>query len=207
MLEQTRQPQTGEGMAEQWGYPGHLSAADEREWLMALALDGELSPEGEARLNELLAADAGADDLWQVWQAMDADLAQIAPMAPPAGFAERVSEQLVLQERRRHLRTGALFALAAFGLWGTLVAGLVAIGLFAWNNQVAWAGGLLGSLTYWVATLGHLTDTLLVSGRTLLTAPEAQVVLVCYVVGAVVVLGMWVGFLRRTLQSVPQENR
>jgi hypothetical protein len=207
MMKQTLYQQEVESVTGRWGYPGTLTDADEREWLMSLALDGELSPEAEARLNELMTADADADEQWQVWQALDAELTQRTHVPPPAGFAERVGEQLVLQERRRRLRTGTLFALAAFSLWGTMVAGLAAIGAFVWNNQVVWAGSALGSLTYWVATLGQLTDTLLTSVRTLFSAPEAQLVMGCYVLGAAVILLMWVSFLRRSLHSVPQENR
>ena len=57
-----------------------------------------------------------------------------------ADFLPRLDEQLVLQERRRHLRTGALFALAALGLWGSMVAGLVAVAAFVWDNQVVLGG-------------------------------------------------------------------
>ena len=207
MMKQTVNMQEGEGVAELWGYPGELAEADERDWLMSLALDGELSPEAEARLDDLLAADPGAGEQWQVWQAMDAELSNVAHVALSAGFAARLDEQLVLQERRRHLRTGVFFGLAAFGLWGSMVAGLAAMGAFVWNNQVAWTGGALRGLTYWAATLGHLTDTLVTSLRTLLTAPEAQLVLGCYVVGSLVILLMWVGFLRRSLHVAPLENR
>jgi len=195
-----------EGVGDLGWRHGRLSQADEQDWLMSLALDGELSLEDEERLNQLLIADPGVGAQWQVWQAMDGLLASAGRVAPSPDFAARLDEQLLLQERRRHLRTGAVFALAALGLWGSMVAGLVAVAAFVWDNQVAWAGGMVRNLTYWLATLGRLTETLMTSGQALLAVPEAQLVLGCYVVGALAILLTWVVFLRRSLHVVPQEN-
>jgi anti-sigma factor RsiW len=186
---------------------GKLSPADEQAWLMSLALDGELSPEEEARLNELLTADVDVCEQWQVWQAMDGLLACAGHVAPSADFVARLDEQLVLQERRRHLRTGAVFALAALELWGSMVAGLVTVAAFVWDNQVTWAGSMVRNLTYWLATLGRLAETLMTGGQSLLAVPQTQWMLGGYVVGALAILLTWVVFLRRSLHVVPQENR
>jgi hypothetical protein len=196
-----------EGVNGLWGYPGRLSAGEERDWLMSLALDGELTPQAEARLNALLAADSGADEQWQMWRALDGALAAADHVAPPADFAARLDEQLVLKERRRHLRTGALFALAAVGLWGSMVAGLIAITALVWNNQAVWAADALRNRTYWLAAFGHLAETLVAGVRTLLAAPQTQLMLACYAVGSAAVLLVWVMLLRRSLQSAPLENR
>ena len=186
---------------------GKLSPADERAWLMSLALDGELSPEEEQRLNELLTADVDACEQWQVWQAMDGLLAGAGHVEPSADFVARLDEQLVLQERRRHLRTGAVFALAALGLWGSMVAGLVAVAAFVWDNQVTWAASMVRNLTYWLATLGRLAETLMTGGQSLLATPQTQLMLGGYAVGALAILLTWVVFLRRSLHVAPQENR
>lgn len=194
--------QAQQGFIEQAGYqlPPEIDTGEELAWLMSLALDGELTPVEEARLQALLAADDGSAAVWQVWQTLDADLNTAPNMEPPADFGESFNARLARREQRRRLRTGVVFGLAAVGLWGSAVFGILVLGAFLWTNQVALMGDAVHQLALWWSACMHFGETLFETGGELIAAPQARYVAGGYLLMAVAILGAWIMYLRRSLR-------
>ena len=178
-------------------------AGDELAWLMSLALDDEIGAADEARLNALLIAEPGCDEQWQVWQAVDAELHAVPVVLPPVDFVAKFEQRLAIQERRRQLRTGAMFGVLAVFLWSSVLLSVVAVGVSVWANQGIWMGGAIGTVTDWGAALGQLWVGLATAATALLTAPETRILAGGYVALAFAILTGWFLALRRSLQLQP----
>lgn len=181
--------------------PEDIEAGEELAWLMSLALDGELTPEEEARMQELLAADAESAEMWQVWQALDADLSAAPVLEPPSTFGESFNLRLAQWERQQRLRTGVVFGLAAAALWGSALVGMVVLGAFVWSNQAVMMGGLVQQVALWWSAIVHFGETIVETGGELIASPQARLLAGGYVVMAAAILGAWIVCLRRSLRE------
>jgi anti-sigma factor RsiW len=182
-----------------------LDAAEELDWLMSLALDEALD-EGEAeRLEMLLRQEPAHFERWAAWQALDSDFHQMPSVLPAADFGAKFELRLELMERRRRLRTGIIFGLAAIALWGSALTGTVMLGALVWSNQGAWFTGMIHNFAYWWAALGQFGQVFVNTGESLWAAPQTRIVLLCYIAASVAILAGWTIFLRRSLQELPQE--
>jgi hypothetical protein len=180
-----------------------LDAAEELEWLMSLALDEALDERETARMELLLAQEPAHLERWVAWQAVDSALHQVPAVMPPIDFSAKFEQRLAISERRRRLRTGIIFGLAAVMLWGSALGGVVMLGVLLWANQSLWLGGLVHTIAYWWAAMGQFGQALVNSGEALWAAPQTRAVLVCYLVAAAGILVSWFVFLRRSLRVVP----
>lgn len=180
-----------------------MNQADEEAWLMSLALDDQLDEADAARLEALLLANAELSADWQVWQSVDEAFRRAPSVAPPVGFAAKFDTRLAQWERRRKLRVGVIFGLAALVLWGSAFAGVAALGAFFWTNQMIWLGSALHYIAFWWMSVQQIV-TLLVSGvDVLLDAPQTWVAFVCYLCLSIGILVSWFVWLRRSVQPVP----
>lgn len=187
-------------------HPGDHSEDDEVLWLMSLALDGELDEAAAARLDALLREDVTLADDWQRWQQIDAELAQARSLEPPRDFAEKLDMRLLQWERRRKLRMGIVFGVAAVALWVSALAGVIGLGAFFWSNQMAWMGGILHEVALWWVALRQVGVSLMGSIDVLLNAPQTWAILACYATLAVGVLTSWFSWLRRSAQLTVEGN-
>lgn len=181
--------------------------ADEQAWLMSLALDGELDEADAARLEELLANDSACFTDWQRWQALDDELRHMPCVLPPVDFAGRFDARLALWERRRKLRTGILFGLAALAIWVSALAGVIGLGVFFWSNQVEWMAGAVNQATLWWLLVTNAVETVLSGVQLFVETPQTWVVLVSYLGVTVAILSGWFTWLRRSLGVLPGEVR
>jgi hypothetical protein len=177
---------------------GTGGAPEEVESLMSLALDSQLS---EAEL-DLLLGQIEADDhwatAWQTWQEVDNLLQQAPSVAAPASFVANFERRLVQAERRQHLRVGALIVTAAVLLWGSALIAAVSLGAVVVTRQGAWLSDLIHTTAYWwagfVSGAGALRNLL----GTLVATPEALALGLGYAALSLMVLALWVRFLRRS---------
>lgn len=194
-----------------WGGPQNdarrLTQADEQGWLMSLALDGELDEAEAARLEELLAKDGDCQADWQRWLALDEELRRVPCVLPPPDFASRFDSRLALWERRRKLRMGVLFGLAALAIWTSALLGVIGLGVFFWANQVEWMTGAVNQMTLWWLVLTSAVETIVSGARLLLGSPQVWMVVVCYLALAAAILSGWFAWLRRSLRLLPSESR
>jgi hypothetical protein len=179
------------------------NAAEEFEWLMSLALDGELDTGEAARFEALLRREPANQERWLAWQALDNDFQQIPYVLPPLDFGEKLALRLELQERRRRLRTGIIFGLAAVLLWGSILAGVGMLGALVWSNQAVWLSGIVHNFAYWWAGTRQFGQALLDTVEALWSAPETRALLVCYVGASLAILVAWFWFLRRSTHELP----
>jgi anti-sigma factor RsiW len=178
-------------------------AAEELEWLMSLALDNALDKSEAARLDLLLAQEPEHVERWAAWQALDSKFEQMPAVLPPVDFGAKFEQRLAIWERRRRLRTGILFGLAAVALWGSALGGTVILGALMWTNQGAWSGTLVHNFAYWWSAMGQFGQALVDTGEALWAAPQARAIFVCYVMAAMGILTAWFVFLRRSMRTMP----
>jgi anti-sigma factor RsiW len=177
-----------------------MNQADEQAWLMSLALDGQLDDADAARLEALIEADADLAADWQVWQRLDEEFHRAPSYAPPVDFAAKFETRLAQWERRRKLRVGVIFGLAALALWISAFAGVFALGAFFWANQVVWLGNAIHYLAFWWASVRQVMTSLFSGMDVLLDAPQTWVAFLCYLCLSVGILASWFVWLRRSLQ-------
>jgi hypothetical protein len=122
---------------------------------------------------------------------------------PPVDFSANFAQRLAISERRRRLRTGIIFGLAAIILWGSALGGVGVLGALLWTNQSMWLGGLVHNIAYWWAAMGQFGQAFVNSGEALWAAPQTRAVFVCYLAMAVGILVSWFVYLRRSLRVVP----
>jgi anti-sigma factor RsiW len=180
-----------------------LNSSEELDWLMSLALDGELNADEAARLEALLRQEPGNAERWAAWQVLDSNLHQMPHALPPADFGEKFALRLEIQERRRRLRTGAIFGIAAVALWGSVLVGVGLLGAFMWANQADWLAGIVHNLAYWWVAMRQFGQALLNTVEALWSAPQTRALVVCYIVLSVAILAGWFAFLRRTTRELP----
>lgn len=177
-----------------------MNQADEQAWLMSLALDGQLDEADAARLEALLEADADLAADWHVWQKLDEEFRSVPAYAPPVDFAARFDTRLAQWERRRKLRVGVIFGLAALALWISAFAGVFALGAFFWANQVLWLGNVIHYVAFWWASVRQVMTSLFSGVDVLLDAPQTWVAFLCYLGLSVGILAGWFVWLQRSLQ-------
>ena len=180
-----------------------MDAADELDWLMSLALDDALDADEAARLDVLLDQAAVNMDRWEQWQMVDSDFQNMPSVLPPIDFVDNFAARLQIQERQRRLRTGVIFGVAAVALWGSVLTGLVLLGAMLWSNQGTWLAEMIHNTAYWWTGLGQLGEVWLRTVEALLAAPQARVMVACYVVAAVAILVGWFTFLQRSTREMP----
>lgn len=183
-----------------------VAAADELDWLMSQALDGELDAEGEARLEELLAQEAAGSERWATWQVCDAAFAKVPATLPPVDFAAGVERRIAIYERQRRLRNGVLFGAAAVTLWTGALAAMFLLGAFLWTNQGVFLGGLVHDLAAWWTAVRQVVLAFVQAGESLLATQETQRAIGIYLCTAALILAGWVMVLQRTLQAVPEHD-
>lgn len=177
------------------------SPEDDNRWLLSLALDGQLDEAEAAELERLLASDPALQAEWQTWQTLDEAFRHAPFVAPPVDFVANFETRLVQMERRKRLWAGTIIGLAALMLWGSGIAGLVALSALMVNRQGAWLNDVLHGLALWwlnlTTTIGVLWTTVLA----VLATPQAQAAVVSYGLAVALVLALWLGFLRRSIRS------
>jgi anti-sigma factor RsiW len=172
---------------------------------MAEALDGELSPDRQAALEDHLARCADCRAEWDRWQAVERLLREAPITPPPAGFAGRVLARLDWRRRVRRAALGGL-ALAA----GTAIVAFLAVAPAIWTLPDL-AGGLLALSRTGPVLLTHLADAagvllnslwLTVGALALPAAPMALCGLTVALVGGLVWLGLirWLQPVRVTVR-------
>lgn len=174
---------------------------EELEWLMSLALDGRLNEADAERLDVLLAAETDGLSVWQNWQTFDTALHSAPAYEPPMDFLAGVEQKVVQWERRRRLWAGMTIGAAALVLWGSALVGLVALGVFVFSNQAIWLSEMIHGITFaWVRfiNLVHFVWTALIGFA---ASPQALALGVCYALVASVMLGLWIGLLRKTTRT------
>jgi hypothetical protein len=181
-----------------------VDKADELDWLMSLALDGELDAADAARLDALLEAEATGEARWQAWQALDADLARVPAALPSAEFAPAVARRVAVYERQRRLRAGVLFGLVAVTLWTSALVVVVLLGAFFWANQGALLGGFVHNFAAWWTAVRQVGLGFLQAGESLLATEQTRMAVTLYLGCTALILAGWFVFLRRTLQIVPE---
>ncbi len=181
-----------------------VAEVDELDWLMSLALDGELDAAGEARLDELLAREALGTERWNAWQILDADIAKVPAVLPSPNFALSVERRIAIYERQRRLRAGVLFGMAAVTLWASALVAIILLGAFFWTNQSALLGGFVHNFAAWWTAVRQVGIAFLQGGESLLATEQTRTAVIMYVGCAAVILAGWFVFLRRTLQIVPE---
>ncbi len=180
-----------------------MDDVEEFEWLMSLALDNALAPDEAARFDRLLHQAAENEARWERWQALDNAFHEMPAVLPPVDFADKFALRLEIQERQRRLRTGVIFGLAAIALWGSALVGLVMLGALAWSNQGVWMADIIQNVATWWSAAGQFVQTLRRTAEALWSAPQARAVLAAYLVCAVLILGAWFAFLRRSTRELP----
>lgn len=198
----TKMPMTFEDYGNNNAMPS-LDASEELDWLMSLALDDALDAREAERFELLLREQPANLDRWVAWQTIDTDFQQMPCVMPSLDFCDKFAQRLEFRERQRRLRTGVIFGLAAVMLWGSALVGAVMLGALMWSNEGAWLGGVIANLSYWRAAVGQFGQALLNTGEALLSAPEARLVVACYIALAVAILAGWFIFLRRSLREMP----
>ncbi|MCC6453787.1 MAG: hypothetical protein IT328_02470 [Caldilineaceae bacterium] len=178
-------------------------STDELEWLMSLALDDALDAREAARLDLLLEQEPEHVERWAAWQALDSKFQQMPAVLPPVDFGAKFEQRLAIWERRRRLRTGIIFGLAAVILWGGALGGTIMLGALMWTNQGAWFGGLVHNFAYWWSALAQFGQALVNTGESLWATPQARAIFICYVMAAMGILTAWFVFLRRSMRTPP----
>lgn len=169
--------------------------------LLSLALDGQLDQAEAAELERLLATDPVLQAEWQTWQALDNAFRHAPFVTPPVDFVASVETRLVQMERRKRFWAGALIGLAALMLWGSGIAGLVALGALLVSRQGAWLNDVLYNLAIWWLNLTTTIGVLWTTALALLATPQAQAVAVSYGLTAGLVLTLWLVILRRSTRG------
>jgi anti-sigma factor RsiW len=186
-----------------WEMPPLPVRDDAEEWesLMSLALDDLLDDADAARLDALMASDAGWSAEWQHWQAMDAELRRAPFVEPPAGFLAGVETKLAQLENRRRLRSGIIVGLAAVLLWGSGLVGLLSLGAFVLANQAVWLNQLIHTLALGWVWLSGMAQLLWSGVINVAASPQAMALGVCYAMLAAVLLAGWIRLLRKTTRD------
>lgn len=183
------------------GAPFGGGELEELEWLMSLALDGRLDEVDSARLDVLLAAESGGLSVWQDWQAFDTALHRAPAYAPPVDFLAGVEQKVVQWERRRRLWAGVTIGAAALVLWGSALVGLATLGAFAFSNQAVWMSEMIHGIAFAWVRFTSLVHFVWIALMGLAATPQALALGVCYALAAAVMLGLWIGFLRKTTRT------
>ena len=180
-----------------------LHGADELDWLMSLALDDALDAGEAARLDALLAETPENIERWASWQAMDYTMHQVPSVLPPLDFGDKFSQRLQIQERQRRLKAGIIFGVAAVALWGSALAGMVALGVLLWSNQGALLADIVHNIAYMWTAAGQYWSVLLNTLETLWAVPQTRALFACYVVASIAILVGWFTLLRRSTRELP----
>jgi hypothetical protein len=178
-----------------------VSAAEEFDVLMSLALDDALTQEQEAEFARILSEDSELDHLWADWQAFDLAFRTAPSAEPPVDFVAGFEERLLKQERRRRLWFGASVGALAFVLWGTLVMGLAGAGAYVMFNQPGWLISSVRLVAQASVTVQSQVDMFVAALSTALAAPQVQGMAVAYVVFSGLALWFWAWFLRRSVNE------
>lgn len=180
-----------------------FDAAEELDWLMSLALDEALNDEEAERLEFLLRQAPENSDRWAAWQSFDQAFHEVPRVLPSVDFGEKFALRLEIQERRRRLRTGVIFGVAAVALWVSAFVGVGVLGALLWSSQEAWSGGLVHTLAYWWAAIGQFGEVFLNTFEALWAAPQTRALIAGYVVAACLILAGWFALLRRSTREFP----
>jgi hypothetical protein len=179
-----------------------IDASEELDWLMSLALDDALDEQEAARFEQLLAEDASNADCWDGWRAVGTKFQQAPCALPPLDFGEKFAMRLEIHERRRRLRTGLIFGLAAVLLWSSALAGMVMLGALIWSNQGMWLNGAVVNFSDWWTAVRQFGQAMLGTGAALWEVPQTRALVLCYVVAAAAILSGWLIFLRRSTREL-----
>ena len=198
-FEQTSAP-PGEANVEAQS-PDTFDAQGDALMLMSLSLDGLLESDDEARLQQLLAMDAGLRETWRQWQKVDLLFAEQPHAAPEAGFGERFTIKLEARERRARLRRQALFVSAAVVAWVSTAAMVVLLGWTLLSNQTQWMNDFVRELVFYPSAAAVWLRAVQNSLGALIGEPQSLAISVGYAAAAGLLLYGWLLVLRRTTRE------
>lgn len=178
-----------------------FDAQDDALMLMSLSLDGLLESDDEARLQQLLAMDAGLRETWRQWQKVDLLFAEQPRVAPEAGFGERFTIKLEARERRARLRRQALFVSAAVLAWVSTAAMVVLLGWTLLSNQTQWMNDFVRELVFYPSAAAVWLRAVQNSLGALIGEPQSLAISVGYAAAAGLLLYGWLLVLRRTTRE------
>ena len=198
-FEQTAAP-PGDETGEATGFDP-IDAQDDALMLMSLSLDGQLESADEARLQQLLAADAGLRETWRQWQKVDVMFAELPHAVPEAGFAERFTLKLEARELRTRRRRQALFVSAAVVAWFSTAAMVVLLGWTLVSNQTQWMNDFVRELVFYPSAAAVWLRAVQSSLGALVGEPQSLAMSVGYAAAAGLLLYGWLLVLRRTTRE------
>lgn len=180
-----------------------VDSAEELDWLMSLALDDALDDAEAERLEWLLSQEEGNQERWATWQVMNNNFRQMPHVLPPEDFYEKFTLRLELEERRRRLRTGIIFGIAAAALWGSALIGIGALGALIWSNQADWMASLIHNVAYWWVAVRQFGQVVWNTVTALGATPQARAAIVCYIGVSMAISVGWFAWLRTSTREVP----
>jgi hypothetical protein len=174
---------------------------DEFTLLMSLRLDNLLDETELAQFDTYVQSYPLFARQWRDWQRLHQQFEAAPHVAPPRDLVNRVEVGLVQQARRRRLWQGLALGATIMLLWGGLLATVAGLGTMLLFNEGGWLNDLIHQLAFISVTTGRWVATGRATINTLVASPQAAVLGLCYVTLAVVLLSLWVRFLRRTTSA------
>jgi hypothetical protein len=174
---------------------------DEFTLLMSLHLDGLLDEAEISQFEAYMQRYPRLARQWREWQHLHERLVAEPHVLPPVDFVSKVEQSLVQQGRRRQLWQGMALGILILVLWGGLFATVAGLGALMLVNDGGWLNDMIHQLAFLSSTLGYWLRT----GRTLISTlvdlPQAFLICSLYITVAVILLSLWIRFLRRTTAS------
>lgn len=170
----------------------------EFDWLMSLALDGQLDATEQVRFDTLVADHEQLAVVWKAWQWIDSEFDATPSLAPSTGFVQRFELRLAEEEKQRQQRV--LLLSTALALMALLVVFLstASVGAFVFLTQGQWLGEQIRSLALAYTSVNLWFTSGLDTVASFAQTPQAQVVGVLYALMMVGLVAAWVQLLRRS---------
>ena len=175
--------------------------------LMMDALDGTLTPAGQNQLDAHLVLCSSCYAEWQSLQYVEELLTNAPVVAAPAGFGQRLQDQLEMAPWRRTL--GALFALSAASLVVlaivTIPAVLILLGIWTVYNDPSSFTQWLVWLNQMLGVSGSLMDVLWTTMKLFLAQVAANPVVRGWALAAALAVAVW-AHMTREAAPIPVVN-
>jgi hypothetical protein len=86
-------------------------------------------------------------------------------------------------------------------LWGGLLATTVGLGVYVLFNQSTLLGDLIRNLAFFSSAVSQWLMTVRNALNAFVATPQATALAICYLALAMVMLSLWIRFLRRTVAT------
>jgi anti-sigma factor RsiW len=170
----------------------------EFDWLMSLALDGQLDAAEQVRFNALVASHEELAIAWRAWQWIDSEFDATPSLTPSTGFVQRFELRLAEEEKQRQQRVLLLSVSLALMALVVVFLSTAGVGAFVLLTQGQWLGEQIRALTLAYTSVNLWFTSGIDTAASVAQTPQAQIGGFLYALLMVGLIAAWVQLVRRS---------